>query len=440
MTMSSEYPQTSSRNRPFIRFVKRILIAVVAFSILAAGCCGAGPVVRNKPKAGRRRPPSLTPVVEVAPLQRGREQIVVDAMGTVKAARQVTLQSEVPGRIVRLHPQLTEGGMVRRDDVLVWIEDADYRLALKQKEAALEQAGTELMLEQGRQDVALHEWEALREAYQADDLEMELALRKPQLRARQAAVKAAEAEVEKARLNLARTRVRAPFNAVIRDAPVDVGDVAGTQTPLAELVYTDAFEVEVSVPVSKLKWIDLGSGDADGAGAQVFASSGAVWPGKVVRLLSDLEPRGRMARLLLEVRDPLGRTQANDDARVPLLLGEYVRASIRGTRLDDVITIPRTAYRDGEEVWLVDEQSHLQIEPVAPLWSDRTRILVPGDALPDYRLVVSDLAIPLDGMAVRVSGADASLSPEANRGKRAAVAEYQPDAERDNGDVKVRAD
>jgi hypothetical protein len=84
-----------------------------------------------------------------------------------------------------------------------------------------------------------------------------------------------------------------------------------------------------------------------------------------------------------------------------LLIGEYVRVLIEGEHLQDIYRIPRPALRNDREVWIVDEESRLAIRPVKTIWRDEDSVVVQDGFKPGERLIVSDLAAPVAGMAVR---------------------------------------
>jgi hypothetical protein len=95
----------------------------------------------------------------------------------------------------------------------------------------------------------------------------------------------------------------------------------------------------------------------------------------VVRLLGDLTDMGRMARVLIEVRDPLGLTSA-DRSKPPLLIGEYVRVEIQGRHLDEVFAVPRSVLRDEDTLWLLGDNQKLEIRSVDPVWRDNDTVLI----------------------------------------------------------------
>ncbi|HIJ74412.1 MAG TPA: efflux RND transporter periplasmic adaptor subunit [Candidatus Hydrogenedentes bacterium] len=379
-----------------------ILLAVIAAALGTSGAVSAY-FLKNRPRPQRQRPPQAAPLVQAQAVYAGAHQVTLRANGTVIPAVEVTLQPQVTGRITSIHPHFLEGGLVQKGDALARIEPRDYDLAIVSHEAQLETARYELKVEEGQQDVAQREWELLSMQEDASALDKELALRKPQFRQKQANLRAAQAQLEKARLDLERTVITAPFNGVLRSADVDVGDLATPQTPVATIVGTDAYWVRVSIPVDDLKWVLLpDTPDATSSAVRVYSNSGAVRTGRVLSLLSDLEPEGRLARLLVEVKDPLDLEE--NTPRPPLLLGEYVRVEIVGRMIDDVFVVPRQALRDGDELWLAARDDTLNIAQTDIVWSDIDYVLLRG--LTDgTRIILSDLAAPVEGMALRLQGA-----------------------------------
>ena len=203
-------------------------------------------------------------------------------------------------------------------------------------------------------------------------------------------------------LDLERTHITLPFNAMVRSKSVDRGSQVTPQEPLAELVGTDAYRVQASLPVDRLKWIDVPVQAGDpGSKARIIYGRGNECSGKVIRLLGDLAAEGRMARILLEVADPLGLNSSNQN-RTPLLIGEYVRVKILGRKLDNVFQIPRTALKDNSSIWIVGENQTLEIRKVNPVWRDADVVLLKDGLKPGEQLIVSDLPAPVEGMTVRV--------------------------------------
>ena len=94
----------------------------------------------------------------------------------------------------------------------------------------------------------------------ADDAtlkEKSLALRIPHLNASKAALLPPKQKSNAAQLDLKRTTQRAPFNALVRECYVDLGEQVNPQVPLALLTSTDRYHIEASVPIDRLKWIQF---------------------------------------------------------------------------------------------------------------------------------------------------------------------------------------
>lgn len=407
---------------PFIR--RRLLWSIAA---VAAGAVGSWILVATAPRTEPAAQPPATRIVQVVPLEAGDEAVRVTAFGTVVPARQVAVEPEVRGRIVRHHPALVPGGRIAAGEELVGIDPADYELALAEQEALLEEARFEAAVEAGRQVVASREWNLLERDLDDNEVNRSLVLREPHLRRAQAALERARNAIAQAQLDLARTSITAPFNAVVLEESVEVGQLVDANATIATLAGTDAFWVRATLPIEKLRWIRLPTPDGAGALATVRldtgAGTGGQWDGEVVRLLGDLETTGRMARLLVEIRDPLA-TGAEPRNSVPLLIGSYVQVEIDAGTLENVLTIPRTALREGDRLWSVDAQDRLRIHETEVLWPRGETLLVANTVPPGERLVVSGLRVALPGMEVTPRPAPGATTgdPDAGPGAEADTA------------------
>ncbi|MGB2689373.1 MAG: efflux RND transporter periplasmic adaptor subunit [Desulfobacterales bacterium] len=393
--LPEKQPNPARSPRPIIRIVLSLVI-------LGVGIGAASYLKNSAPRTKKRPPVKLSPIVLIQTVKPSSYQIIVTAMGTVIPAREVVLKSRVSGEIVEIHPEFTEGGFLKKDMRIIQIDPQDYELALARKRSTVTDAEYALKLELGHQAVAKREWELLNQGKAALDMEKELALRQPHLDKVRADLSAAEAELKVAMLDLERTHITLPFNAMVRSKSVDLGSQVTPQEPLAELVGTDAYRVQASLTVDRLEWIDVPVQTGDhGSKAQIIYGRGNECSGKVIRLLGDLAAEGRMARILVEVADPLGLNSSNQN-RTPLLIGEYVRVKILGRKLDNVFQIPRTALKDNSSIWIVGENQTLEIRKVRTVWRDADVVLLKDGLKPGERLIVSDLPAPVEGMTVRV--------------------------------------
>ena len=400
------------------------LRGVLPFVIVVAGAVGAVRLIRTAPQAKPRAPRQSAILVETRVVQPISQRVVINAMGTVVAAREIVLQPQVSGVIEELHPALVPGGRIGAGEPIVRIDPADYEVAVRQAQATLARANAQLRsakfeLERvkGLQEQDASNMKEAHDAWTAHD-------------AADADVVAAQASLEKAQLDLARTIIRSPFSCVVTAESVDVGALVTPQTQLASLIGTDEFWVRVSVPVEQLRWIRIpGDGEKSGSPVRIRQRLGthisAEWSGHVVRLLSDLEPQGRMARLLVSVPQPLGDAETGSD-RSLLLLGSYVDVAIEGRELEGVFKITRDELRDGEVVWLMNEDDLLDICTVEIAFRGRDHVLVNSGLRTGQRLVTSDLPSPVAGMPLRDGRSQETVAGAAEVDTKDAEPEREP--------------
>ncbi len=387
--------------------MRKVLKAVLVLAIVGAGY-GIFYYLKTSREVPHKQPPGQRPtLVEVSGARPAGEPVTVSAMGTVTPAQTVTVFPEVGGRIVYQSNRLVPGGRFSKGQVLVRIEPTDYDLAIKQQQARVVQAKMELARERGLKSVAEREWKLIQDEVQPTEEGRKLALREIQLENAQAAVDAAQSALDQARLMRERTVIKAPFSAVVTEEFVDRGQVVSPASRIATLVATDKFWVQVSVPVDRLSWIHIpGVNSEEGSPAEVVQQTGTDLEvkrqGRVIKLQGSLDPKGKMARLLVEVDDPLG-TPGENGTVMPLLLGGYVNVKIQGPRVPDALALPRRALREKSRVWVMKDK-RMQIRKVEVLWSRGDTIFVRGDLRSGEPVVTSRIVTPIEGMLLYTQG------------------------------------
>ena len=218
---------------------------------------------------------------------------------------------------------------------------------------------------------------------------------------------------------------------MIDSRSANLGTQVFTGTQLATLVGTDEYWVQVSVPVDQLKWITIpGANGKEASRARVYYEAywgeGVYRTGTVGRLMADLEPEGRMARLLVMVKDPLSLVSGNAEVP-PVILGAYLRVEIEGKELTDVVSISRSALRDGNKAWVMSPENTLDIRELEIIWSDDENVFISGRLRDGELLIVSDLAAPVERMPLRKAGANAlTPSPGSARTESRTADEEKP--------------
>jgi RND family efflux transporter MFP subunit len=379
---------------------ERRLKWALSIGVIVAAAAMAFGLVATKEEPPRAEKPLEGTLVEVIRINTSRHEVELHAKGTVVPAMEVVLQPELGGRVIWQSPELVAGGRFKADQPILRIDPRDYELAVESHRSRVNRAKLDLSIEARRGEVAKREWSSFGEMDVSDE-QRALAQREPQLEASRLALKAAQSSLKKAQLDLTRTTLRVPFNAMVVTESVDRGQLISPQTSVARLVGTDNYHVQVSVPVSALRTARVRTADEPGSTAKIMQRVGQETierPGEVIRQLPDLDPGGAMARLLLNIEDPLG--QRGD---LPLLLGSFVDVAIRAQPIDDAIRLPRVALRNGRNVYVMNDANVLEIREVHIVWTEPDAVLVTGGLGSNERVVISRISTPVPNMPLRTA-------------------------------------
>ncbi len=373
-----------------------IVRGVVPFVILGIGAAGAGTLFALADTVDKSPPQPVPQVVDVLTVSSASNATPVLATGVVEAARRVSLVPQVGGRIVTQADALVPGGRFAQGATLARIDSRDYEISLRQAESQVRQAELEVQLEAGRGAVAEREWALLGDDRPRD--EAALALRQPHAQVAAMNLEAAQASRDRSALDLERTALRAPFNAMVVSETLEIGQVVSPGQAVATLIGTDTFWVSVSVGVDRLARIRIPSlSGGQGSGATVDQDLGGGQAhqrqGRVVGLAGELDPMTRTARVLVAIDDPLS-------GPLPLLPGAYVTVRIDSQAMPDTVQVPRGALYDGRRVWIVDGDALLQQRDVTVAFGDGDSVMVSEGLGEGDRVVVSPLAAPLVGQPV----------------------------------------
>lgn len=404
--------------------MQRTLRLLLPILILLAAVGAAWALMWAKPEVAARPQSKRELPVVVLRAQPSVHPIELRALGEVKPVHRLVMQSEVSGRVIERNPSLMPGGLLQRGEPLVRVDGRDHATVVAAQTAALEQASAAVVEERGRKQVAEYEWQA--SAQQLSEDARKFALRETQARSVEASLSSARSQLDRARRDLARTQVKVPFDALVLEAGVELGQLVTPAASLATVVAIDRYWVEVAVPVSQLIHFDIPGVNiakgSQGSLAKVLLDAGGgvviERSGFVERLLGQVDAKGRMARVLVAVEDPLGLAAAramattpeiaatpetrDPRAMLPLLLGSFVRVQIAGVPLPDTTELPRVAMVDDGAVWLVSD-GKLARREVEIAWRSADTVLVRGLRTGDA-VVTTPLASPTEGMAVRIEG------------------------------------
>ncbi len=260
-------------------------------------------------------------------------------------------------------------------------------------------------MEEGRQTVAKREWALLESELESTPEGKALALRKPHLNNAKAVLKAAKSGLAKSKLALDRTTITAPFNALVREESVELGGLVSPQTALASLVGTRQFWVQASVPVQHLGHIGVDAPHKPPAVTltQATGSTPLTRQGRVLRILGDLDPQGRMARVIIGVNDPLA-LEPGHESLPPLRLGAYVTVRIDTGMLKGGVQIPRIALRDDHRIWVATPEETLSVRDIEVVWRTEHHVYIRGAITNGARVITSKIPYPVPGMKLQILG------------------------------------
>lgn len=387
--------QTASQTSLGVTLLK-IILPVCLIALGAAGFW----FYKSKVVKFERKPAEKTaPVVDVMKVNPDRFIAQIRVMGTVQPDREVVIKSQVAGTVIQVAPEFVQGGLISKGQTMVRIDPADYKLAVNKAQNALAQAQADYEIEKGQQLVAKEELKLMARMSPNGIRETTLVLRKPQLEQARAVVASAESDLEAARLDLERTRISAPFHALVLSKAVDAGAMTAAQGTLATLVDVTCYQVEVQVPLDRLDRIRVH--ETQGSSARIRSLyAGREWEGRVVRTTGAVTEQSRMAGVIIQVDDPLGLGSA--EGRPAMLLDDHVEAVIEGQAFDNVFSLPRNLVQEDSSLWIYND-GRLEIRKVAPVWIENDRVFIQSGLSPGDLVISSDLSAPVPGMALTLA-------------------------------------
>jgi multidrug efflux pump subunit AcrA (membrane-fusion protein) len=444
----------------------RIIQAMVRWLVplVILGAAIGGFVALGGPKPPPRKAveaPTAMPV-RTASLEAGNGRIEIEADGVVVPLREITLAAEVSGRVLRKTEACNEGQSVTRGMLLFEIDPRDYELdvdrlerEVSQARLAIEEIDEEIVQNAGSLDLARRQVElAKREVARLDTLkagriitesEHDRALR-DELTAANAltaqegqkrvlvkrrsrlveAVSLASTMLDKAKLDLSRTRITAPTDGMVVEDKVEQESFVAKGTPLVMIEDTSAAEVKTSLRMNEVArvWGGRKAAAEGGREARDIPES----PAKVVFSIGDrryewdgvlsryegkgLDEKTRTLPCRVRVPEPR-RVRAIDRYGAPLatLPADAPRSLLRGMFVEvwlqvdvprPLVSVPEETVRPSGEVFVMRD-GRLQILAPRPFHAAGGRVFYDqqeSGLLPTDRVIVSQLAVTRDGMDV----------------------------------------
>lgn len=362
-------------------------------------------------------------LVEVVPVRYEKTEPLIQLHGEVIAATSITLFPQVSGNVVSTGGDLAPGTLVEKDQLLAKIEDVDYRLAILRAEATLANAAASYQQELGEQAVASRELNLLTEQLNTElsEQQRQLILREPQLAQAQAEINSSQASLESAKLDFARTEIRAPFSGIISNKYIDLGSNVSNSTQIVDLIDTTTFWIKISLPIDYLAHFTFANEQANtGSKVNIFlgGTDTKVRIGEVYKRLPELDGATRQAQILIRLDDPLALKPENKD-KAQLMVNDYVAVEIIGNSLNDVMVLDETMVHNGNQIW-TNNNGELKIYELDIIWREQNRILAKGNFEEGELLITTNIANAYNGLKITSERSQPNSSPstEASKGDR----------------------
>jgi len=353
--------------------------------------------------------------VEVMVLEAGSRQFMIESQGTVTAQDTTNLVAEVSGRVTEFSRSFQVGRFFHKDEVLLRIDDLDYRVAVEKARAVLAQHDAKLKAELALAKQAEADIKAMGRSGKAN----ELALRIPYVEEAKAQLASAQADLDRAEIKLNRTQVKAPYDGYVLSRDVGLGQYLSAGANIGHVF--SARQALVRIPVTERQLGMIAMNDRRHGAAAIpqapaysqcdrleielatnrdtFAKSRKAY---ICVLEATKDTETHVLYLQVQLDDPYLIYGNPEDSGIPLRVGTFVIARIPSREYTNTFAIPRNAVYEGNKVLMVDEQDQLHWKTVDYFHADTENIYVSSGLSAGERLCVSPLDVPVEGTQVVV--------------------------------------
>jgi membrane fusion protein, multidrug efflux system len=353
------------------------------------------------------RGPASVPVV-TAPVERGDLPIVLNALGTVTPLATVTVKTQIAGRLVSLGFQ--EGQLVKAGDFLAQIDPRPYQIALEQAQAQL--VRDTALLNDARIDLARYRTLAAQDSIPRQQLDTQEYL----VHQYEGTVRADEASVDSARLNLEYCHIVAPLGGRVGLRQVDQGNYVQTSDPNGIVVITQLQPISVIFTLPEDNVPAVVARLAAGATLPVTAYD---------RALTTKLATGTLLTVDNQIDTTTGtvRLRAQFDNRDNRLFpNQFVTALLLVDTLKSTAIAPSAAIQRGAPgvfVYVVNDQRVVNLRPVKLGPTDGQRVAVASGLNPGDQVVVDGADKLRDGAKVTLASEVGDASPSSDTTKDA---------------------
>jgi RND family efflux transporter MFP subunit len=295
--------------------------------------------------------------------------ISIVAHGNVTSRYELELASEVTGRVIEVAQEFEPGEIVASGTELMRVDPVNYQLALAQAKAALSTA-----------NIALADARALKRQAAVGEGELN--------------IEAARQRIVKAEQDLAYTRIKAPFDAVIDKQLVEYGQFISAGQPVARLLSIDTAKVTLPVTPAEAGFLESAAGTDVVLSARI-GDQDRQWQGKLVRIEARVDQLSRVIPVVVEVDSPFDVTIHSH----PLPLGLFVTATLPGQAISAAVRLPNSVLHANDSVFVVSGNTlHRKRVTVAHRGGDS--VVINGGLEAGDQVVTTRLELMFEGMKV----------------------------------------
>ncbi|WOZ78963.1 MULTISPECIES: MdtA/MuxA family multidrug efflux RND transporter periplasmic adaptor subunit [Kosakonia] len=331
------------------------------------------------------------PPVQAATATREAVPRYLSGLGTITAANTVTVRSRVSGQLMAIHFQ--EGQQVKAGDLLAEIDPSQFKVALAQAQGQL--AKDKATLANARRDLSRYQQLAKTSLVSRQDLDSQQAL----VTESEGTVKADEASVASAQLELDWSRITAPISGRVGLKQVDIGNQISSSdtTGIVVLTQTHPIDLVFTLPESEIATVV----QAQKAGQQLVVEA---WDRTNKQKLSS----GTLLSLDNQIDATTGtiklkaRFDNQDDALFP---NQFVNARMLVATQQDAVVIPAAALQMGNEgnfVWVLNDKNQVSKHTVTPGIQDSQKVVIAAGLSAGDRVVTDGIDRLTEGAKVEV--------------------------------------
>lgn len=367
-------------------------IALPLFVLFIAGLITAL-FVMFQPEPELVAPDRPVTAVEVLHVQPETVQLHIRSQGTVLPETEIDLYAEVSGQIIEVAENFRTGASFKKGDVLLRIDAIDYEATVAGREAEVATAALNLAREEALSEQASADWKAMGEGDASP-----LTLRKPQLEQAKAALKSAQALLEQAKQNLAKTELSAPFDGRILSKSVDLGQylAAAPASTVARIYASDTAEIRLPLSQREISFLNV---DTESKSKVALRNTNQIevpnWTAQLDRIEATIDTSSRLLYAVAIIEDAFSGEN-------PIRRGQFLEATIEGKTLEAAYSLPRYALRGSNTVYVLTDENRLQTRTVEVIKSDLEQVIIGKGLQPGDRVATSPIAYFVENMPVEV--------------------------------------